>query len=130
MSLKIRFQSAKVTTLVLAKIGHPARNEPLQTSKKNEVSVFRSSAAEYLTFVATSGQGGVEAVYADESIWLTQKMMGALYDVETNTIVVGTGNPAPWNTWKRTAPGDKDQHQNDHNHAFHGRPRAPERVAE
>ncbi len=33
MSLKIRFQSAKVTTLVLAKIGHPARNEPLQTSK-------------------------------------------------------------------------------------------------
>lgn len=31
----------------------------------------------------------------------------ASYDVETNTIVVGTGNPAPWNTWKRTAPGDK-----------------------
>ena len=34
MSLKIRFQPAKVTTLVLAKIGHPARNEPLQTSKE------------------------------------------------------------------------------------------------
>lgn len=33
MSLKIRFQSAKVTSLVLAKIGHPQRNEPLQTSK-------------------------------------------------------------------------------------------------
>ena len=31
----------------------------------------------------------------------------ASFDVETNTIVVGTGNPAPWNTWKRTAPGDK-----------------------
>ncbi len=28
------------------------------------------------------------------------------FDVETNTIVVGTGNPAPWNTWKRTAKGD------------------------
>lgn len=28
----------------------------------------------------------MEAVYADESIWLTQKMMGMLYDVETNTI--------------------------------------------
>lgn len=39
-----------------------------------------------LTFVAASGSGGVEAVYADESIWLTQKMMGVLYDVETHTI--------------------------------------------
>ncbi len=28
------------------------------------------------------------------------------FDVETNTIIVGTGNPAPWNTWKRTAKGD------------------------
>jgi hypothetical protein len=32
--------------------------------------------AEYLTFVAASGQGGVEAVYADENVWLSQKMMG------------------------------------------------------
>ena len=36
---------------------------------------MRSSAAEYLTFVAVSGQGGVEAVYADENLWLSQKMM-------------------------------------------------------
>lgn len=48
--------------------------------------MVRSSAAEYLTFVAASGTGGVEAVYADENIWLTQKMMGVLYDVETHTI--------------------------------------------
>ena len=54
--------------------------------KKTEVSLVRSSAAEYLTFVAASGQVGVEAVYADESIWVTQKMMGTLYDVETQTI--------------------------------------------
>ena len=54
--------------------------------KKTEVSLVRSSAAEYLTFVAAIGQGGVEAIYADESIWLTQKMMGQLYDVETQTI--------------------------------------------
>lgn len=57
-----------------------------QPSKSTEVSLVRSSAAEYLTFVAASGQGGVEAVYADESIWVTQKMMGTLYDVETQTI--------------------------------------------
>jgi len=48
--------------------------------------IARSSAAEYLTFVATSGKGGIEAIYADENIWLTQKMMGCLYDVETHTI--------------------------------------------
>jgi hypothetical protein len=51
-----------------------------------KASLIRSSAAEYLTFVAASGQGGVEAVYADENVWLTQKMMGLLYDVETHTV--------------------------------------------
>jgi hypothetical protein len=54
--------------------------------KNTEVSLVRSSAAEYLTFVAASGQGGVEAVYADENIWLSQKMMGVLYNVETHTV--------------------------------------------
>lgn len=49
-------------------------------------SLVRSSAAEYLTFVAARGEGGVEAVYADENVWLSQKMMGQLYDVETQTI--------------------------------------------
>ena len=56
------------------------------TDRDTSVSIVRSSAAEYLTFVAATGGGGVEAVYADESIWLTQKMMGVLYDVETHTI--------------------------------------------
>ena len=51
-----------------------------------ERSIVRSSAAEYLTFVAASGQGGVEAMYADESIWITQKMMGVLYDVNVRTV--------------------------------------------
>ena len=55
-------------------------------SKKNEVSITRSSAAEYLTFITATGDGGVEAVYADENVWLTQKMMGVLYNVETPTI--------------------------------------------
>jgi len=57
-----------------------------QASSKRAVSIVRSSAAEYLTFVAASGQGGVEAVYADESIWVTQKMMGVLYDVNVRTV--------------------------------------------
>jgi len=50
------------------------------------VSIVRSSAAEYLTFIAAAGAGGVEVVYAEENIWLTQKMMGLLYDVETHTV--------------------------------------------
>lgn len=55
-------------------------------SNKNKTPVARSSAAEYLTFVAASGQGGVQAIYADENVWLTQKMMGQLYDVDVRTI--------------------------------------------
>jgi hypothetical protein len=57
----------------------------LKSKKKNGITI-RSSAAEYLTFVAASGEGGVEAVYADENVWLTQKMMGVLYDVDVRTI--------------------------------------------
>jgi len=56
------------------------------SKKKKSAPTIRSSAAEYLTFVAASGEGGVEAVYADEDVWLSQKMLGVLYDVETNTI--------------------------------------------
>jgi hypothetical protein len=52
-----------------------------QKNNKKEVSITRSSAAEYLTFIASTGEGGVEAIYADENVWLTQKMMAALYDV-------------------------------------------------
>ena len=57
-----------------------------KTSKKRATSITRSSAAEYLTFVAANREGGVQAVYADENVWLTQKMMALLYDVETPTI--------------------------------------------
>ena len=57
-------------------------------SKKNQKPklLTRSSAAEYLSYIAVHGEGGVEAIYADEDIWLSQRMMGALYQVETNTV--------------------------------------------
>ncbi|MCR2832098.1 virulence RhuM family protein [Acidithiobacillus ferrooxidans] len=51
-----------------------------------ETSLTRSSAAEYLTFITAKGEGGVEAIYADEDVWLSQKMMAALYDVDVRTI--------------------------------------------
>ncbi len=55
--------------------------------RKNEPHhLVRSTAAEYLTFITARGEGGVEAIYADEDVWLSQKMMAGLYDVETQTI--------------------------------------------
>ena len=59
---------------------------PKKKKPRKEASITRSSAAEYLTFITAKGEGGVEAVYADEDVWLSQKMMAQLYDVETHTI--------------------------------------------
>lgn len=53
--------------------------------KKKEITI-RSSAAEYLTFVAASGEQGLEIRYEDENIWLTQRMLAELYDVDVRTI--------------------------------------------
>ena len=59
----------------------------MANKKKNEISI-RSSAAEYLTFIASNGENdeSVEMRYEDENIWLTQKMMATLYDVDVRTI--------------------------------------------
>lgn len=55
--------------------------------KKNEITI-RSSAAEYLTYVASVGgeESSVEMRYEDENIWLTQKMMAVLYDVSVSAV--------------------------------------------
>ena len=55
--------------------------------KKNQISI-RSSVAEYLTDVVFGGdqQDSIEMRYEDENIWLTQKMMATLYDVDVRTI--------------------------------------------
>lgn len=54
---------------------------------KNE-KLAKSSAAEYLTYVASGAEqgGGIEMRYEDENIWLTQKAMARLYDVDVRTI--------------------------------------------
>ena len=56
--------------------------------KKKDAITIRSSAAEYLTYVASVGeqQDSIEMRYEDENIWLTQKMMATLYDVNVRTI--------------------------------------------
>ena len=55
--------------------------------KKNQITI-RSSVAEYLTDVVFAGnqQDSIEMHYKDENIWLTQKMMATLYDVDVRTI--------------------------------------------
>lgn len=59
-----------------------------RSKKPPSASLVRSSAAEYLTFVAASGssEASIEMRYEDENIWLTQKMMAALYDVSVPAI--------------------------------------------
>jgi len=59
----------------------------MANKKKNEVTI-RSSAAEYLTYVAATGDSGesFEMRYENENIWLTQKMMSVLYDVTVAAI--------------------------------------------
>ena len=60
----------------------------MRTSKKKNEITIRSSAAEYLTYVAAVGddKDSIEVRYEDENIWLTQKMLATVYGVELNTI--------------------------------------------
>jgi hypothetical protein len=48
--------------------------------------LIRNSTAEFLIFTAQSGEKSIEARYEDETIWLSQKLMSTLFDVEVNTI--------------------------------------------
>lgn len=58
------------------------------SKKKNQVDIVHSSTAEYLTYIAASGgdSENLEILYQDENVWLTQKMMAALYDVSIPAI--------------------------------------------
>ena len=60
----------------------------IEQYKNNHEIEIRSSAAEYLTFIAATGddEDSIEIRYEDENIWLTQKMMATLYDVSVSAI--------------------------------------------
>lgn len=53
---------------------------------KKTILNVRSSAAEFLIFSMQEEADTIEVLYQDENLWLTQKMMGQLFDVESNTI--------------------------------------------
>lgn len=57
----------------------------IDEQKKTTKDIVRASVAEYLTFVTATGESNIQSFYADENVWLSQKMMGLLYDVEIPT---------------------------------------------
>lgn len=52
----------------------------------NKNKLIRNSTAEFLIFTTQSGEQSIEARYEDETVWLSQKLMATLFDVEVNTI--------------------------------------------
>lgn len=47
---------------------------------------IRNSTAEFLTFVATGKEDGIQVLYKDETVWATQKAMATLFDCSTDNI--------------------------------------------
>ena len=55
-------------------------------TKRQDTLFVRSSAAEVLTFAASAAASGVELLYKDEDLWISQRMLSVLYDVSVPTI--------------------------------------------
>ena len=53
---------------------------------KEDKKLIRNSTAEFLVFTAQAGEESIEARYEDETVWLSQKMMAALFEVTVPTI--------------------------------------------
>ena len=83
-----RMKEKNIAVEILKKLMAEQSKEALHLAKKKDEITIRSSAAEYLTYVASVGdqQDSIEMRYEDENIWLTQKMMATLYDVGLPTI--------------------------------------------
>ncbi len=47
---------------------------------------IRNSTAEFLIFTAQAGEESIDVRFEDETIWLTQKLMAALFDVDVRTV--------------------------------------------
>ena len=63
-----------------------ADENPLETIKMTKDLAIRNSTAEFLIFTAQSGEDSIEVKYANETVWLTQKMIAKLFDVSIPTI--------------------------------------------
>ena len=47
---------------------------------------IRNSTAEFLIFTAQEGRSSIEARFENETVWLTQKLMAELFEVDISTI--------------------------------------------
>ena len=54
--------------------------------KPSQNLIIRNSTAEFLIFTRQAGEDGIEVRYQDETIWLTQKLMAELFDVDVRTV--------------------------------------------
>ncbi|MCP4504389.1 MAG: virulence RhuM family protein [Deltaproteobacteria bacterium] len=64
---------------------------PLQNSQPipTPTQIFnnsQASTAEFLIFTGQSGEQTIEARYDDDTLWLSQKLMGKLFDVNVRTV--------------------------------------------
>lgn len=59
---------------------------PKKQDKDKSKQLLRNSTAEFLIFTGRSGEQSIEARYEDETIWLSQKLMATLFDVNVRTI--------------------------------------------
>jgi hypothetical protein len=53
---------------------------------KDDKKLIRNSTAEFLVFTAQAGEQSIEARYKDETVWLSQKLMAALFEVDVRTV--------------------------------------------
>lgn len=62
------------------------KNNGVIKLNQNKDDLIRSSAVEYLTYIAATGESSIDVIYQDENIWLSQKLLAKLYDVTIPTI--------------------------------------------
>ncbi len=60
-------------------------------SKETKIQI-RNSTAEFLVFTSQAGEKGIEVRVEDETVWLTQKLIGALFEVDVRTVSEHFGN--------------------------------------
>ncbi len=58
----------------------------MKPTKSPGTRLIRNSTAEFLIFTGQAGEQSIEARYEDETVWLSQKLMATLFDVDVRTI--------------------------------------------
>lgn len=57
-----------------------------ENKNNNKRKLIRNSTAEFLIFQLDNKEQGIEVYYKDETLWMTQKAMGVLFDCSTDNV--------------------------------------------